>query len=193
VKTTPVRARLGVAVAGLCLVAILAALVPPTARASEGDLFAPLGAVFRHPRCINCHVAGDRPRQGEASRPHAMNVRRGADGLGVAALRCSSCHGASNRERADGPGVPGASNWGLPPPTMGWGGEDDATICRAIQDPELNGGRPLADIALHLENDPLVLWSWAPGGNRATPPIDRERFVALVKAWVAAGGPCPDP
>ena len=40
--------------------------------------------VLMHPRCVNCHPAGDAPLQGEDSRPHTFfRLRRGADGHGV--------------------------------------------------------------------------------------------------------------
>src|SRR5262245_10196620 len=33
--------------------------------------------VFSHPRCVNCHPAGDAPLQGEDSRPHeSIRLRR---------------------------------------------------------------------------------------------------------------------
>ena len=51
-------------------------------------LFAELGKVLQHPRCVNCHPAGDRPRQGNAGRLHQPPVERGADGFGLPAMRC---------------------------------------------------------------------------------------------------------
>ena len=33
-------------------------------------LFTEAGKVLQHPRCVNCHPADDRPRQGIASRLH---------------------------------------------------------------------------------------------------------------------------
>lgn len=50
--------------------------------------------VFIHPRCVNCHPAGDAPLQGEDSCPHtSFRLRRGADGQGVFAVRCSNYFG----------------------------------------------------------------------------------------------------
>ena len=41
-------------------------------------LFAELGKVLTHPRCVNCHPAGDRPRQGdEPAAPAAGRARHG--------------------------------------------------------------------------------------------------------------------
>src|ERR1700712_5088272 len=48
--------------------------------------------VLMSPRCMNCHPAGDIPLQGEDSHLHTMGVKRGADGKGVYAVKCSNCH-----------------------------------------------------------------------------------------------------
>src|SRR5262245_53660888 len=54
--------------------------------------------VFAHPRCVNCHPAGDSPLQGEDSRPHeSIRLRRGPDGHGVSTLKCGNCHQAENQ------------------------------------------------------------------------------------------------
>ena len=60
--------------------------------ARSAAIFTELGKVLTHPRCLNCHPAGDRPRQGDMSRLHQPPVERGADGLGLPALRCPICH-----------------------------------------------------------------------------------------------------
>ena len=36
--------------------------------------FTELGKVLTHPRCLNCHPAGDRPRQGDMARLHQPPV-----------------------------------------------------------------------------------------------------------------------
>src|SRR6187549_3070632 len=53
--------------------------------ARSAALFTELGKVLTHPRCVNCHPAGDVPRQGDARRLHQPPVARGADGHGTAA------------------------------------------------------------------------------------------------------------
>src|SRR5215469_8211882 len=60
-------------------------------------------SVFSHPRCVNCHPAGNAPLQGDDSHPHAFRVQRGADGNGLTSLRCSNCHQAAN---LSGPHMP---------------------------------------------------------------------------------------
>src|SRR5258708_38129466 len=55
-------------------------------------MFTELGKVLTHPRCVNCHPAGDRPHQANEGRLHQPPVERGADGRGLPAMRCSICH-----------------------------------------------------------------------------------------------------
>src|SRR5437660_6585162 len=86
-----------------------------TPAASDGALFVEFVSVLRHPRCMNCHSQGDFPRQGDDGHPHSINVRRGPQGHGVTAEKCSTCHQDHNLAGAHMP--PGARNWGLPPPT----------------------------------------------------------------------------
>ena len=45
------------------------ASIPDTA-ARSAAMFMELGKVLTHPRCVNCHPAGDHPRQGEQGRRH---------------------------------------------------------------------------------------------------------------------------
>jgi hypothetical protein len=51
--------------------------------ARSAALFAEVGKVLTHPRCVNCHPAGDRPRQTDVGRLHQPPVERGPDGLGL--------------------------------------------------------------------------------------------------------------
>src|ERR1044072_3628197 len=44
-----------------------ASIADPAARSAA--IFTELGKVLTHPRCVNCHPAGDQPRQGEQGRP----------------------------------------------------------------------------------------------------------------------------
>jgi hypothetical protein len=59
--------------------------------ARSSAIFTELGKVLTHPRCLNCHPAGDRPHQGDTGRVHQPPVERGADGFGLPALRCPIC------------------------------------------------------------------------------------------------------
>jgi hypothetical protein len=65
-------------------------LASPESFAGIGDtaarsaaLFTKLGKMLTHPRCVNCHPVGDRPRQTDASRLHQPPVERGPDGVSI--------------------------------------------------------------------------------------------------------------
>ncbi|HEY3616493.1 MAG TPA: hypothetical protein VGK96_06740 [Candidatus Sulfotelmatobacter sp.] len=162
-----------------------------TPTASDGALFEEFVSVLRHPRCMNCHSRGDFPRQGNDSHPHAMNVRRGPEGRGVTAEKCSTCHQDHNLAGAHMP--PGAPNWGLPPPStpMIWQGLSDGQLCRSIKDPKQNKNRNLDQLVEHLTEDKLVAWGWNPGEGRDPIPMSHDEFAAKVKKWRSAGAPCP--
>lgn len=156
--------------------------------AAADQLFAPVAAVLRDPRCLNCHPVDDRPRQTDDRRIHQMNVVRGPDNLGFVNMRCTACHRDANN---DATGVPGAPNWHLAPLSMGWQGLDDGALCKALLDTNKNGGKSLEEIVKHLREDPLVLWGWAPGKGRKPVHIPHPEFMTHVEAWQSAGAPCP--
>lgn len=161
----------------------------PNVAARSAALFTELGKVLMSPRCVNCHPATDRPRQGDSARLHQPPVFRGADGMGLAAMRCNSCHGDANFDPARMPGHP---MWHLAPPEMAWEGKTIAEICVQISDPARNGGRSLADLIEHIGDDTLVGWAWNPGVGRTPAPGTQEEAKALVKAWVDTGAACPN-
>jgi len=157
----------------------------------DGSFFLSFVSVLRHPRCMNCHSQGNFPRQGDDGHPHSMNVRRGTYGRGVTAEKCATCHQDHNLAGAHLP--PGAPNWGLPTASMPmiWQGLTDTQICRAIKDPKQNNNRNLDQLVKHLSEDKLVAWGWNPGEGRNAIPMPHDEFAAKVKAWQAAGAPCP--
>ena len=157
----------------------------------QGALFVAFVPVLRNPRCMNCHSTGDYPRQGYDGHQHTMNVRRGPYGQGVTGEKCSTCHQDHNLAGAHMP--PGAPNWGLPPADMPmiWQGLSDGQICASIKDPRQNNNRTVEQIVLHLTEDKLVIWGWNPGEGRMAVPMPHDEFVTKVKAWQAAGAPCP--
>jgi hypothetical protein len=170
-------------------------LAAPESFAAIGDtatrsaaLFVELGKVLTHPRCVNCHPAGDRPRQTDVSRLHQPPVERGVDGFGLAAMRCPICHQTANFE----PGrVPGNPIWHLAPREMAWEGKTLGEICAQIKDPARNGGRSLEALAEHIGSDHLVGWAWAPGFGRRPAPGTQKEAGALVEAWAKTGAVCP--
>jgi hypothetical protein len=156
--------------------------------ARSAAMFTELGKVLTHPRCTNCHPAGDRPRQGDESHLHQPPVARGADGHGSESMRCSICHGNANFE----PGrVPGHPEWHLAPREMAWEGKTLAEICAQIKDPARNGGRKVEDLIHHIGEDTLVGWAWHPGFGRSPAPGTQAQAGALVEAWAKTGAACP--
>lgn len=160
----------------------------PSAHAASVDLFSPIAAVLRDPRCMNCHPRDERPRQGNDRHAHQQNVVRGEDGLGFVNMRCTSCHREENNLNS---GVPGAPAWHLAPLSMGWQGLSDADLCTTLKDEKRNGGRNVAALVEHMDTDKLVLWGWQPGGKRDPVATPHATFVAQLKAWAAAAAPCP--
>lgn len=151
-------------------------------------LFAEAGKVLQHPRCLNCHPVGERPTQGSDMHPHSPLVVRGDDDKGAIAMRCTTCHQASNF----GPsGVPGHPEWHVAPLAMAWQQKTLGQICAQIKDPARNGSRSLAKIQEHLAHDSLVGWGWQPGGAREPAPGTQEQLGALTAAWIATGAECP--
>ena len=159
----------------------------PMAAAAAFEALAP---ALRNPRCMNCHSTGDCPRQGNDSHRHTMDVRRGPDGNGVNAVKCSTCHQDHNTVGARTP--PGAPDWHLPSPAMPmiWEGLTDRQLCELLKDPKQNGNRTLAQIVEHMST-PLVLWGWHPGDGRTPISMPQQEFLARVSEWATNGAACP--
>lgn len=151
-------------------------------------LFAEIGKVLTSPRCMNCHSANDRPRQGDNGRLHQPPVFRGADGLGLPSMRCPICHLSANFDPAR---MPGNEPWFMAPSEMVWEGKTLSQICLQMRDPERNGGRSLADLVHHIGDDRLVGWAWNPGVGRSPAPGTQDQAKALIQAWVDTGAVCP--
>lgn len=157
--------------------------------ARSAALFTEASRALLHPRCVNCHPAGDTPLQGNAGRVHEPPIVRTKNGMGAVGMQCDTCHG---RENYDPGRVPGAPHWRLAPQTMAWEGMTPAALCAQIKDPERNGGRTLAKVAEHLRDDELVAWGWTPGPGREPAPGSQAELAALVDAWIATGAVCPE-
>lgn len=150
-------------------------------------LFTEAGKVLTHPRCVNCHPAGDSPLQRDGE-PHEPWVQRGPTGFGVVGMRCETCHLEANFNPSTSPGAP---HWHLAPKKMAWEGFTAAQICVQVKDPARNGGRDLKAIVKHMQEDALVAWAWTPGADREPPPGDQESFGQLIAAWAKTGAVCP--
>jgi hypothetical protein len=163
----------------------------PDAEPAGVQAFRDVASVLTSPRCLNCHVPGDAPLQGDDNHRHTMNVKRGPDGRGTPAMRCGNCHQAANTMTAHAP--PGVEGWRLPPPEMrmAWQGLTPDALCRTLKDPQKTGGRTLAQLLDHVAQDHLVAWAWDPGPGRSRPPLTHEQFAARFRAWTEQGAPCP--
>src|SRR5216683_7382782 len=140
--------------------------------------------VFMHPRCMNCHPAGDVPLQGEDSHPHLQNVKRGPDGKGLYALKCRNCHQDKN---LPGEGMPpGHPEWRLPPANMRmvFQGKTPTELARQLKDSKQNGDKTLEEIIKHVSKDSLVRQSgWSPADRKSKPALTHDEFAAKVREW----------
>jgi len=146
--------------------------------------------VFMSPRCMNCHPAGDVPLQGDDSHLHTQGVKRGPEGRGLYALKCTNCHQSSNTPGLNMP--PGVPDWHLPPAHMRmvFQGRSAHDLALQIKDPKRNDGKSLKDLIGHMKTD-LVRWAWAPGDGRTTPPMSYDDFYAKFKLWIDKGAVAP--
>jgi hypothetical protein len=157
-------------------------------------LFTEAAKVLKHPRCMNCHPATDRPLQGNDHHPHQPMATRGEAGAGTAATPCIACHTERNytlAERGSYRSIPGHPRWQLAPIEMAWEGRSIGDICRQLKDPQRNGGRTLELVHEHAAHDDLVAWGWQPGVGRDPAPGTQEQFGQLIKAWIDTGAECP--
>ena len=183
----------------VCLVAFAAAtsalaIAQTDNAARAAQAFEVVRSVLQHPRCANCHIPENSPRQLDTSLPHTMNVQRGNTGQGAAAMECTTCHGRENLPVGYGLHVPpGAPNWHLPPPEtkMVFIDVSPAQLCTTIKDKAATGGKELPAMLAHNRDDKLVGWGWNPGLGRNPVPVPREQFVAAFKTWMDLGAPCP--
>jgi hypothetical protein len=151
-------------------------------------LFGEIGKVLQHPRCLNCHPAGESPTQGDAMTPHTPHVVRGDGNAGAPGMACNTCHHDANYDVA---GVPGDPAWSLAPIEMAWQGKSLGAICEQLKDPARNGGKDMAAMIHHMAEDHLVGWGWNPGKGRTPAPGTQAEFGELFKAWSEAGAACP--
>lgn len=177
---------------GLAQCSTTAAVPDAAARAQGLGAFATVHAVLLHPRCVNCHPAGDAPLVGDAGEVHPQLVQRGSDGMGLYAMTCPACHRGEN---AEGPHMPpGAPRWHMPSrrTPLVFEGRSAADLARQLTDREQNGGLSPQQLLQHVTTDPLVLWGWQPGVGRTPVPVPHAEFVAAFRAWVDGGCPVPE-
>ncbi len=155
-------------------------------------LFGEIGKVLMHPRCMNCHPAGDHPLQGDDQHVHMPPVWRGETGhLGT---NCAGCHTDRNvtlHEAASYKSIPGNPRWSVAPLSMAWQNKSLGDICRQLKDVSRNGGRDLAALQEHIAKDDIVAYGWNPGEGRDPAPGSQEAAGQLVQAWIDSGAECP--
>ena len=158
-------------------------------------LFEEAGKVIQHPRCVNCHPAGDQPLQGMEMTVHQPPVSRGEGDIGVPGMMCGTCHGEANVEvvgQADTiKSIPGHPEWHVAPIEMAWVGKTLGEICQQLKDPERNGGKTVDEIVDHMAEDSLVGWGWEPGAGREPVPGSQQVFGELIRRWAETGADCP--
>ena len=146
--------------------------------------------VLMSPRCMNCHPSGDIPLQGDDSQLHTMSPKRGKDGKGVYAMKCSNCHQPTNTPGLHTP--PGNPNWHLPPAGMKmvFQGRTPNQLAKQLIDPKRNGNKTKKQLIEHAE-DGLVLAGWDPGEGRTVPPISHAEFKKAWITWIEKGAYAP--
>lgn len=146
--------------------------------------------VLMSPRCMNCHPSGDIPLQGDESTLHTMYPRRGKDGKGVYAMKCSNCHQPTNLDGAAKP--PGHPNWHLPPADMKmvFQGRTPNQLAKQLINPKTNGNKNLQQLIEHAD-DGLVKAGWNMGEGRTQPPLTHEEFKKAWITWIEKGAYAP--
>lgn len=146
--------------------------------------------VLMSPRCMNCHPSGDVPLQGDDSHLHTMLPRRGMDGKGAYAMKCSNCHQPENVAGLHMP--PGNPNWHLPPANMKmvFQGRTPRQLAMQLINPKTNGNKNLQQLIEHAD-DGLVKAGWNPGEGLTLPPLSHGAFKNVWLKWLNTGAYAP--
>ena len=146
--------------------------------------------VLMSPRCMNCHPSGDVPLTGDESQLHISLPRRGKDGKGVYAMKCSNCHQPTHVEGLNKP--QGHPNWHLPPANMKmvFQGRTPNQLAKQLVNPKTNGNKTLKQLIEHAD-DGLVKIGWNPGEGRTVPPLSHEDFKKAWITWITKGAYAP--
>jgi hypothetical protein len=146
--------------------------------------------VLMSPRCMNCHPSGDVPLTGDDNHLHISLPRRGKDGKGVYAMKCSNCHQPTHVEGPNKP--PGHPDWHLPPANMKmvFQGRTPNQLAKQLVNPKTNGNKTLRQLIEHAD-DGLVKIGWNPGEGRTVPPMSHEDFKKAWITWISNGAYAP--
>ena len=147
--------------------------------------------VLMSPRCMNCHPSGNVPLQGDDSHIHTMSPKRGEDGKGILAMKCTNCHQPENTAGLHTP--PGNPKWQLPPADMKmvFEGKTANQLARQIMDYTKNGHKNKEQLIEHAR-DTLVKAGWAMGEGRKAPPLSYPEFLKVWDTWINKGGYAPE-
>ena len=147
-------------------------------------------SVLMSPRCVNCHPIGDIPLQGDDSHLHQMSPKRGQDGKGLYAMKCTNCHQPENAPGLHAP--PGHPEWHLPPADMKmvFEGRTPHQLAKQLLDPNQNGHKDIKKLIEHADDD-LVLKGWDPGEGLALPPLTHKEFKKAWVTWLENGAYAP--
>jgi len=148
--------------------------------------------VLMSPRCLNCHPKGDVPLQGDDSHIHSMLPKRGKDGKGLFAMKCTNCHQPTNTAGVHTP--PGNKEWHLPPADMKmvFEGKTPHQLAKQLINPATNGHKDLQKLIAHADDD-LVVAAWNPGEGRTLPPLTHAQFKKAFLTWLNTGAFAPAP
>jgi hypothetical protein len=148
--------------------------------------------VLMSPRCMNCHPSGDVPLQGDDSHLHTMLPKRGKEGKGLYAMKCSNCHQPTNIAGLHKP--PGNPNWHLPPASMKmvFQGRSPYQLAKQLMNPKTNGNKTIAQLIAHAD-DGLVKAGWNMGEGRTLPPLSHAEFKKAWLTWINNGAYAPKP
>ena len=146
--------------------------------------------VLKSPRCMNCHPSGNIPLQGDDSHLHTMSPKRGEDGKGLYAMKCTNCHQPENTAGLHTP--PGNPKWQLPPANMKmvFEGKTPHELAIQIMDYTKNGHKNKEQLLEHAR-DTLVKAGWTMGGDRKAPPLSYTAFLNVWDTWINKGGFAP--
>ena len=165
-------------------------LVAKRDSAASVAAFKQVYTVLMSPRCMNCHPSGNVPLQGEDSHLHTMLPKRGIDGKGVYAMKCSNCHQPTNTPGLHMP--PGNPKWHLPPANMKmvFQGRTPRQLAKQLVDFKQNGNKDFQKLIGHVD-DTLVKAGWNPGEGRKLPPMSHAAFKKVWLTWLNTGAYAP--
>jgi hypothetical protein len=121
-----------------------------------------------------------------------MYPKRGKDGKGVYAMKCSNCHQPENTPGLHTP--PGNPNWHLPAADMKlvFQGRTANELAKQLLDPSQNGHKSKEQLIAHA-SDGLVMAAWNPGEGRTLPPMSYDDFKKAWITWIEKGAYAPQP